>query len=529
MPNENSDDRTSLGAVARDNVVREVADKIDSCENILVAMNRNPSVDEISAAIGLTMILNQLGKHVTAIYSGKTPNALEFLNPSATFEKDTNSLQDFIIALSKDKADHLRYEVKDGFVKVYITPYRSTITKDDLEFSKGDYNVDLVISIDVSTSETLDAALREHGRIMHDATSINITTNQSGRFADQEWSDPSKSSICEMIVDLLDLLNVENLDQPTATALLTGIVSETDRFSNARTTFETMQVASRLMQAGADQLLITSNINSANSEPVPAPEVVESDQYEDEMDAPAESLIPSPSIEATPEMPAAPEMPTAPEMPVAPAVANVPEMPLASAAPETPVAPVEPTAPTEFELPMNPAAQNAPSIPNESFEAASLPSMQYETASVTSQVTPRPAAPQMMQMSVPPEALQNQPQPVPVAPTAPEMPVAPVMPTAPTTPIAPVEPVAPVAPAMPPQNLGGIELPPPPVPDINMGAVMPPAIAVSPEPVMPPVMPTAPAEPTTQPAPTAPTEPTAPAAQTYEPLSDPSAFHIPNA
>ena len=38
---------------------------------------QNPSVDEISAALGLTMVLNKLGKHVTAIYSGETPNTLE--------------------------------------------------------------------------------------------------------------------------------------------------------------------------------------------------------------------------------------------------------------------------------------------------------------------------------------------------------------------------------------------------------------------------------------------------------------------
>ena len=85
------------------NITKKVADKIKACENILVALSQYPSVDEISAALGLTMVLNKLGKHVTAIYSGETPNTLEFLNPGETFEKDTNSLQDFIIALSKSK------------------------------------------------------------------------------------------------------------------------------------------------------------------------------------------------------------------------------------------------------------------------------------------------------------------------------------------------------------------------------------------------------------------------------------------
>ena len=300
------------------NVTKKVAEKIKACDNILVALSNDPNVDEISAAIGLTMILNRLGKHVTAIYSGETPNTLEFLKPNETFEKDTNSLQDFIIALNKDKADHLRYKIEGDYVKVYITPYKTTISQKDLEFAQGDFNVDLVISIDVDSAEVLDAALEEYGRIMHDATAINITTNQAGHFAELEWSDPSKSSVCEMIVNLCEFLNVGQFDQPIATALLTGIVSATDRFSNARTTSETMQIASRLMQAGADQQLISSNIMQPVEEkpaPEPEPEPVPESVAPAAPATPPEPLIPAPAL-AQP-APAPAPAPVAPEAPAA--------------------------------------------------------------------------------------------------------------------------------------------------------------------------------------------------------------------
>ena len=316
MPTDNND-RTTLGAtnspVKTDggvqsiaeqlgNVPKKIAEKIKSSNNILVALSRDPNVDEISAAIGLTMILNKLGKHVTAIYSGETPNTLEFLKPEQTFEKNTNSLQDFIIALHKDKADHLRYKIEGDYVKVYITPYKTTISQTDFEFSQGDFNVDLVISIDVENAESLDGALSEYGRIMHDATAVNITTNQAGRFAELEWSDPSESSVCEMIVILSGYLDQTEFDQPTATALLTGIVSATDRFSNARTTSETMQVSSRLMQAGADQQLISSNIMQPTA-PTPidtAPTSSDAPSAPTSSDAPlAPSDTPSASPEAT--------------------------------------------------------------------------------------------------------------------------------------------------------------------------------------------------------------------------------------
>ena len=238
----------------------KVAEKIQRGANILIALSKDPNLDEISAAIALAIVLDQQKKHVTAIYSGKTPNALEFLKPEDTFEKDTSSLQDFIIALNKSKADHLTYKLDGDYVKIYITPYKGQVKKEDLEYSYGDYNVDLVIVFNVNAGNEIDSALSEYGRIMHDASAINITSGLPGRFADLEWSDPEKSSVCEMVYDLLKELEITNLSQEVATALLTGILSATERFSNSRTKPTTMAVASKLMEAGADQQLISANI-----------------------------------------------------------------------------------------------------------------------------------------------------------------------------------------------------------------------------------------------------------------------------
>ena len=247
----------------------KVAEKIQRGANILIALSKDPNLDEMSAAIALAIVLDQQKKHVTAIYSGKTPNALEFLKPEETFEKDTSSLQDFIIALNKSKADHLTYKLDGDYVKIYITPYKGQVKKEDLEYSYGDYNVDLVIVFNVNAGTEIDSALSEYGRIMHDASAINITSGLPGRFADLEWSDPEKSSVCEMVYDLLKELEITELSQEVATALLTGILSATERFSNNRTKPTTMAVASKLMEAGADQQLISANILKPETPVIP--------------------------------------------------------------------------------------------------------------------------------------------------------------------------------------------------------------------------------------------------------------------
>ena len=437
MPTDNND-RTTLGAtnspVKTDggvqsiaeqlgNVPKKIAEKIKSSSNILVALSRDPNVDEISAAIGLTMILNKLGKHVTAIYSGETPNTLEFLKPEQTFEKNTNSLQDFIIALHKDKADHLRYKIEGDYVKVYITPYKTTISQTDFEFSQGDFNVDLVISIDVENAESLDGALSEYGRIMHDATAVNITTNQAGRFAELEWSDPSESSVCEMIVILSGYLEQTEFDQPTATALLTGIVSATDRFSNARTTSETMQVSSRLMQAGADQQLISSNIMQPTT-PTPA------DAAPTSSDA---SLVPSDTPSASPEAALTSDNAnstdhnSAEPQPTAPAATLEPLIPAPSLMPAEPVPSLPddpaPSSPNMAPNSPDPALVSLEQVvaPQSPTTAGMPPALANELAAVTPTPAPTPI-PTPTPAQAPAEAVTPTPSVTPAPMATPEIP-----------------------------------------------------------------------------------------------------------
>jgi nanoRNase/pAp phosphatase (c-di-AMP/oligoRNAs hydrolase) len=248
---------------------QQIVEKIKASTNILVTVSNDPSVDALSAALGLTLILDKLEKHPTAVFSGAVPPAISFLEPEKTFDSTTDSLRDFIIALDKAKADHLRYKVEGDAVKIFITPYKTTITSDDLEFSQGDFNVELVIALGVDKQEHLDAALEAHGQILHDATIITATAGeQTSTLGGIDWHDAQSSSLSEMIAGLSEALKTDKtktlLDGQIATAFLTGIVSATDRFSNTHTTSRVMTIAAQLMAAGADQQLIASKLEGTH-------------------------------------------------------------------------------------------------------------------------------------------------------------------------------------------------------------------------------------------------------------------------
>jgi hypothetical protein len=246
---------------------QQIIDKIKDSSNILVTVSKDPSVDELSAALGLTIMLNKLKKHATAVVSGAIPPAVSFLDPEKTFENTVDSLRDFIIALDKEKADHLRYKVEGDVVKIFITPYRTTISDKDLDFSQGDYNVELVLALGVTDETQLDAALEAHGKILHDATVVTMSASgEPSKLGSIDWHDETASSLSEMLVSLSEAIKGEKplLDEQTSTALLTGIVAATDRFSNNRTSSKVMTMSAQLMAAGANQQLIAAKLEEAD-------------------------------------------------------------------------------------------------------------------------------------------------------------------------------------------------------------------------------------------------------------------------
>lgn len=285
-------------------VKQQVVDKIKNSTNILVTVSNDPSVDALSAAIGLTSILNKMNKHSTAIFSGQIPPAIGFLEPDKVFENNADSLRDFIIALDKEKADHLRYKVEGDVVKIFITPYRTNLSSDDLEFSQGDYNIELVIALGVDRQEHLDAALTAHGQILHDVTIVTFSAGrQSSQLGLMDLRDSGASSLSEMVTNFSELLKADGpvLDKQISTALLTGVVAATDRFSNLLTTSRVMTTAAQLMAAGADQQLVAARLQESHEidklDKIPQVQELKKPKT---IDKPAEPVAPVQEIEEVP-------------------------------------------------------------------------------------------------------------------------------------------------------------------------------------------------------------------------------------
>ncbi len=299
---------------------QQAVENIKQATNVLVTVSANPSVDQLSAALGLTLMLSKLEKHATAVFSGKVPEAIKFLEPDKTLESNVDSLRDFIIALDKEKADKLRYKVENDVVRIFITPYRTKITKDDFQFSQGDFNVDVVVALGVEEREDLDNAIKAHGRILHDSTVVTVNTGATkSKLGTTNWSDEAASSLCEMLVSVSESFGSGLLDQQISTAYLTGIVAATERFSNNRTSPKVMTMSAQLMAAGANQQLIANELQiqvkpevKTKAKPSDDVEIDKTKEQTNEINLRPKANSPPPPPVSTPEPPkpiATPEPP----------------------------------------------------------------------------------------------------------------------------------------------------------------------------------------------------------------------------
>lgn len=407
-----------------------LVDKIKQSTNILVTVSTNPTVDQLAACLGLTLWLNKIDKHATAVFSGDVPSTIEFLQPEATLEKNTDSLRDFIIALDKSKADKLRYKVEDKVVKIFITPYRTSLSADDLEFSQGDFNVDTVIAMGVHAQQDLDAAITAHGRILHDATVATITVGeQASELGSISWHDGQASSLSELVVDLGNTIDKEQLDGQIATALLTGVVAETERFSNEKTTPQTMSISAQLMSAGANQQLVASKLEEPAPAPAEEPAAAKSGDGTLEINHPADKT-PEAKDETQPDF-TLPPVATTPAAPPGPTVTDVkPGAPTAMPA-EQPAADEQPAvedmSPIVTEPPLlggtltanakpddevlepttDPLSQTAALPEPPLLDRASEPAATEPAEAEAPAVSPQPAPPDWM----PPQPWMNQPAP----------------------------------------------------------------------------------------------------------------------
>ena len=169
-------------------------------------------------------------------------------NPDGDALGSAAALTDYLVSLGKNPQIFCPAPI---LKKMQFLPYLERVIYTPAVFE--DLSIDTIIVLD---SGDLRYAGIDHLIKTHPADIINIDHHHTNeRYGKINLVVPTASSTSEIVFNFFKHNHI-GLNHKVATALLTGLVSDTDNFSNGATSSEALSIASELIRAGGNLNLI---------------------------------------------------------------------------------------------------------------------------------------------------------------------------------------------------------------------------------------------------------------------------------
>jgi len=194
--------------------------------NIVIIGHRNPDGDAIGSTLGLKHYLDKKGHTTQVLMPNEYPEFLHWVPGSETVKRFDRQNKQSVKALTKSDI-------------VFLLDFNALHrVGDDMQNTLEQYENDF--------------ALIDHHQ-------------QPDEFM-YMYSDTSMSSTCQMVYNFIEMMgDVELIDKNIATCLYTGIMTDTGSFRFRSTTSTTHRIIADLIDKGAENDRIHSNVHDSNS------------------------------------------------------------------------------------------------------------------------------------------------------------------------------------------------------------------------------------------------------------------------
>lgn len=257
---------------------QQTVELLRQADSILIVTGRDPNIDQVAGAYALQTVLTRLGKRSHTVITDRLPSAIEKLVDVSKIGTTLDAARDFIVSLNLDRVevDKLKYDIVDNHLDITITPAAGNFTPEAASFQYGAYQFDLVIVLGVHKLIQIDKLLEQNPTLFDGLHLVNFDYHRVNEgYGSVNMVDTAATSVCEMLISVIESLSQGMIDAEIATALLAGIMSATNRFTTSSTTAKTMTVAAQLMSAGAKQQEVVRELYSTQSHPQPQKKPVE--------------------------------------------------------------------------------------------------------------------------------------------------------------------------------------------------------------------------------------------------------------
>ena len=194
---------------------------LEKTENSVIVPHVNPDGDAIGSTIALWHVLKNYGKTSTVIIPNSFPDFLHWLEGS-----------DLVID----------YSANTDLAKSYIEKADTVFCLDFNDLNRSDQMKEDLINFKGNT------------------ILIDHHPNPKSSY-DLMFSHPEVGSSCELLYRILEAIDFEQyIDLPAATAIFTGMMTDTGNFSYNASDPETYRIVAKLLEKGVDKDAIHSNV-----------------------------------------------------------------------------------------------------------------------------------------------------------------------------------------------------------------------------------------------------------------------------
>lgn len=235
-------------------VTQRISDALQRSKTVAIAVGKNPTIDDMGAALALYLSLQTIGKQAT-IVSGSEP-IVELSNLVGIDKVKTRyeaGGADLIVSFPyrEGEIEKVSYTIDNGFLNIVVKAGEQglTFTEQDVKYTHGSGQLDLLFVI--GTSRLADIHHVFTADALKDVTVINIDNKPDNQgYGDIVMVSTQVSSISEQMTQILSELKMP-VDADIAQNLLDGITFATENFQSSQTSYLAFEMASMLLRQGA--------------------------------------------------------------------------------------------------------------------------------------------------------------------------------------------------------------------------------------------------------------------------------------
>jgi len=243
-------------------------ERLTSAERILIVSAESSGFDGLASSLGLCLSFQKLGKNVTVIAQPPTVGDARNLYGVNKIGKIGGN-QNFVIVIGDaiNNVDKVTYFLEKDQLKIVVHPLQGAkgVSRNQVSFEQVSSKPDLIFTIGIRSQEELNKEVIQDQNIDSDIWIVAINNqNSNHKFAQANLVDTQATSLSEIVASFIEELALP-VDEDISYNLYSGLSYATNYFSPARTTANSLQVASWLIKFGAGKASFAVTYKNINT------------------------------------------------------------------------------------------------------------------------------------------------------------------------------------------------------------------------------------------------------------------------